>query len=61
MVRFHLGSEAQKVLLTNALAVANRIPVLPTNGANPAVEETAWKNCWNWFVPSTRMREVEPD
>lgn len=35
----------QRVLLDNALAVANRVPTAPVGGT---FEESSWKNCWNW-------------
>ncbi|KAI0314960.1 hypothetical protein OF83DRAFT_394789 [Amylostereum chailletii] len=42
----------QRVLLDKALAVIERVPPplgqAPTAGGAPAVEEPAWKNCWNW-------------
>ncbi|SGY80000.1 BQ5605_C008g05279 [Microbotryum silenes-dioicae] len=48
----------QRVLLNNALAVANRVPSsgAPSGpagaaGTTNATEETAWKNCWNWNLP----------
>lgn len=43
-------SDNQKALLANALAVANRVPGQAPVQGGPAAEETAWKNCWNWFV-----------
>lgn len=45
---FH--SENQRTLLQNALAVANRIPTSNLSGGGAAIEETAWKNCWNWCL-----------
>ncbi|KIS65848.1 uncharacterized protein UMAG_06226 [Mycosarcoma maydis] len=42
--------ENQRILLNNALAVANR--VAPTSTATGAAsEEPAWKNTWNWNLP----------
>ncbi|CEQ43015.1 SPOSA6832_04901, partial [Sporobolomyces salmonicolor] len=41
-------SDNQKALLSNALAVANRVPATAPVQGGPAAEETAWKNCWNW-------------
>ncbi|EST06821.1 protein of unknown function DUF2433 [Kalmanozyma brasiliensis GHG001] len=42
--------ENQKMLLNNALAVANRVaPTATATGA--ASEEPAWKNTWNWNLP----------
>ncbi|GAA6009093.1 uncharacterized protein JCM10292_002478, partial [Rhodotorula paludigena] len=43
--------ENQRTLLQNALAVANRIPTSNLSGGGAAIEETAWKNCWNWNLP----------
>ncbi|SNX87987.1 uncharacterized protein MEPE_06698 [Melanopsichium pennsylvanicum] len=42
--------ENQRMLLNNALAVANRTaPTATATGA--ASEEPAWKNTWNWNLP----------
>ncbi|ETS59778.1 ser thr protein phosphatase [Moesziomyces aphidis] len=42
--------ENQRMLLNNALAVANRVaPTATATGA--ASEEPAWKNTWNWNLP----------
>lgn len=42
--------ENQRLLLNNALAVANRTaPTATATGA--ASEEPAWKNTWNWNLP----------
>ncbi|SPO31409.1 uncharacterized protein UTRI_06539 [Ustilago trichophora] len=42
--------ENQRMLLNNALAVANRVvPIATATGA--ASEEPAWKNTWNWNLP----------
>lgn len=49
-------SENQRALLTNALAVANRVPAPPAIGGGHLVEETAWKNCWNWCVSLLPLR-----
>jgi hypothetical protein len=46
-----LYSENQRALLNNALAVANRVPTTQSLGGGAAIEETAWKNCWNWNLP----------
>ncbi|GAA6057132.1 hypothetical protein JCM3770_004837 [Rhodotorula araucariae] len=43
--------ENQRTLLQNALAVANRIPASNLVAGAAAIEETAWKNCWNWNLP----------
>ncbi|SCV70995.1 BQ2448_3757 [Microbotryum intermedium] len=50
--------QSQRVLLNNALAVANRVPTsgppggpAGVAGTATATEETAWKNCWNWNLP----------
>lgn len=43
-------SNNQKALLENALAVANRVPAAPSASGGQAIEESAWKNCWNWLV-----------
>ncbi|EPQ25772.1 uncharacterized protein PFL1_06639 [Pseudozyma flocculosa PF-1] len=40
----------QRVLLDNALAVANRVPPTAT-ATGAASEEPAWKNTWNWNLP----------
>ena len=40
----------QRVLLSNALAVANRLPPVPKPGG-AVTEEPAWKNMWNWNLP----------
>jgi hypothetical protein len=44
--------ENQRVLLTKALSVVDRVPQVlghPAPGRGPpATEESAWKNCWNW-------------
>lgn len=41
----------QRQLLSNALAVANRVPAPPPPGSSAATEEPAWKNSWNWNLP----------
>ena len=41
-------SANQRGLLTNALAVANRVPTAV--GGTQASEEAAWKNTWNWYA-----------
>ncbi|KAA1111348.1 hypothetical protein PGTUg99_004247 [Puccinia graminis f. sp. tritici] len=41
----------QRQLLSNALAVANRVPAPPPPGSGTATEEPAWKNSWNWNLP----------
>lgn len=38
----------QRILLNNALAVANRVPPSATGAVS---EELAWKNTWNWNLP----------
>ncbi|KAI0662855.1 hypothetical protein C8Q70DRAFT_1127418 [Cubamyces menziesii] len=42
----------QRVLLDKALSVIERIPGSPNRpgapAGQPAAEEPAWKNCWNW-------------
>ncbi|PLW05972.1 hypothetical protein PCANC_26959 [Puccinia coronata f. sp. avenae] len=43
--------EHQRQLLSNALAVANRVPAPPPPGSIAATEEPAWKNSWNWNLP----------
>ncbi|KAH9442640.1 hypothetical protein Pst134EA_031703 [Puccinia striiformis f. sp. tritici] len=43
--------EHQRQLLSNALAVANRVPAPPPPGSGTATEEPAWKNSWNWNLP----------
>lgn len=44
-------SDHQRQLLSNALAVANRVPVPPPPGGGSGTEEPAWKNSWNWNLP----------
>lgn len=44
-------SEHQRQLLSNALAVANRVPAPPPLGGGAPTEEPAWKNSWNWNLP----------
>ncbi|CAH7675514.1 hypothetical protein BY996DRAFT_1071811 [Phakopsora pachyrhizi] len=41
----------QRQLLSNALAVANRVPAHSSSGGGSATEEPAWKNSWNWNLP----------
>ncbi|WAR62911.1 hypothetical protein PtB15_15B500 [Puccinia triticina] len=41
----------QRQLLSNALAVANRVPAPPAPGSVAVTEEPAWKNSWNWNLP----------
>ncbi|GAA5927611.1 DUF2433 domain-containing protein [Sporobolomyces koalae] len=53
--------EHQKVLLANALAVANRVPASAPTQGGPAVEETAWKNCWNWNLPDASFGSLVLD
>lgn len=48
----------QRILLDNALAVANRVP--PPATAGSTFEESSWKNCWNWWVPG-RLSHRFPD
>ncbi|KAH9808656.1 hypothetical protein DFH28DRAFT_1068366 [Melampsora americana] len=43
--------EHQRQLLSNALAVANRVPAPPLPGGGAPTEEPAWKNSWNWNLP----------
>ncbi|KNZ44715.1 hypothetical protein VP01_88g7 [Puccinia sorghi] len=43
--------DQQRQLLSNALAVANRVPAPPPPGSAAATEEPAWKNSWNWNLP----------
>ncbi|KAG0147891.1 hypothetical protein CROQUDRAFT_132200 [Cronartium quercuum f. sp. fusiforme G11] len=44
--------EHQRQLLSNALAVANRVPASAQPGGGGATtEEAAWKNSWNWNLP----------
>lgn len=38
----------QRILLNNALAVANRVP---PSASGAVSEEPAWKNTWNWNLP----------
>jgi hypothetical protein len=47
----HARSDHQRQLLSNALAVANRVPAPPPPGSGTATEEPAWKNSWNWNLP----------
>ena len=55
----HLShSDNQRRLLENALAVANRVPAAAPANGGPAVEETAWKNCWNWCVTFSLFRSL---
>ncbi|GAA6029753.1 hypothetical protein JCM8097_001032 [Rhodosporidiobolus ruineniae] len=51
----------QRALLTNALAVANRVPASQSLGGGLAVEETAWKNCWNWNLPDAAFGSLVLD
>ncbi|GAA6004792.1 hypothetical protein JCM11491_002231 [Sporobolomyces phaffii] len=53
--------ENQKALLTNALAVANRVPATAPVQGGPAAEETAWKNCWNWNLPDAAFGSLVLD
>ncbi|KAK4699647.1 hypothetical protein P7C70_g6612, partial [Phenoliferia sp. Uapishka_3] len=53
--------ENQRRLLENALAVANRVPAAAPVGGGPAVEETAWKNCWNWNLPDAAFGSLVLD
>lgn len=47
----------QRMLLNNALAVANRVaPTATATGA--ASEEPAWKNTWNWNLPDAAYGNV---
>ncbi|MBW0463561.1 hypothetical protein O181_003276 [Austropuccinia psidii MF-1] len=41
----------QRQLLSNALALANRVPAPPPHGSTMSTEEPAWKNSWNWNLP----------
>ncbi|ORY91733.1 hypothetical protein BCR35DRAFT_260887 [Leucosporidium creatinivorum] len=50
----------QKALLENALAVANRVPAAPAAGGQ-AIEESAWKNCWNWNLPDAAFGSLVLD
>ena len=42
----------QRVLLDKALSVVDRVPLAlghpGPGGGPPGIEESAWKNCWNW-------------
>ncbi|GAA5918478.1 hypothetical protein JCM5296_006920 [Sporobolomyces johnsonii] len=51
----------QKALLSNALAVANRVPATAPVQGGPAAEETAWKNCWNWNLPDAAFGNLVLD
>ncbi|KAL8278385.1 hypothetical protein RQP46_009277 [Phenoliferia psychrophenolica] len=53
--------ENQRRLLENALAVANRVPAAAPANGGPAVEETAWKNCWNWNLPDAAFGSLVLD
>ncbi|GAA6060269.1 hypothetical protein JCM10212_003969 [Sporobolomyces blumeae] len=53
--------ENQKLLLNNALAVANRVPATAPVLGGPAAEETAWKNCWNWNLPDAAFGSLVLD
>ncbi|KAI5476802.1 hypothetical protein MNV49_007259 [Pseudohyphozyma bogoriensis] len=49
----------QKALMSNALAVANRLPSPPVAGQ--VVEENGWKNCWNWNLPDAAFGSLVLD
>ncbi|GAA5974820.1 hypothetical protein JCM5350_001311 [Sporobolomyces pararoseus] len=51
----------QKALLSNALAVANRVSAQAPVQGGPAAEETAWKNCWNWNLPDAAFGSLVLD
>ncbi|GAA5937405.1 hypothetical protein JCM10213_007224 [Rhodosporidiobolus nylandii] len=51
----------QRLLLQNALAVANRVPASQSLGGIAAIEETAWKNCWNWNLPDAAFGSLVLD
>ncbi|GAA5821920.1 hypothetical protein JCM11251_004780 [Rhodosporidiobolus azoricus] len=51
----------QRLLLQNALAVANRVPASQSLGGGAAIEETAWKNCWNWNLPDAAFGSLVLD
>ncbi|GAA5889882.1 hypothetical protein JCM8208_001158 [Rhodotorula glutinis] len=54
-------NENQRSLLQNALAVANRIPSDNLVSGGAAIEETAWKNCWNWNLPDVAFGSLVLD
>ncbi|GAA5986452.1 hypothetical protein JCM11641_001005 [Rhodosporidiobolus odoratus] len=51
----------QRLLLQNAIAVANRIPASQGMGGGAAIEEAAWKNCWHWNLPDAAFGSLVLD